>query len=79
MGWIWFLAIGAVAGWLAGQIARGRGFGVVKNIVVGVVGSLIGGFVAGVLGIHWYGLIGSLVIATAGAIGLLWLARFLKN
>ena len=48
MGWIWFLIIGASVGWLAVQIARGRGFGVVKNILVGVVGSLIGGFVFGV-------------------------------
>ena len=79
MGLLWILIIGAVAGWLAGQIARGHGFGLAGNIVVGIVGALIGGFVFGVLGIHGYGLVGPLVTATVGAVVLLWLARFLKS
>ena len=43
MHWLWFLIIGAVAGWLAGQIARGHGFGLIGDIVVGIIGALIGG------------------------------------
>ena len=46
-----FLAIGAVAGWLAGRIMKGHGFGLIGNIVVGIIGSLIGGFVFALLGI----------------------------
>ena len=50
-GLIIFLVIGAVAGWIAGQIMRGGGFGLVGNIVVGVIGALIGGWLFGLLGI----------------------------
>ena len=66
-GLIIFLAIGAVAGWLAGNLMKGGGFGLVGNIVVGIVGAVLGGFVFGLLGITTTGLIGSIVTATAGA------------
>ncbi|MGF1561796.1 MAG: hypothetical protein ACFB3T_06430 [Geminicoccaceae bacterium] len=46
-----FLAIGLVAGWLAGQIMKGRGFGLVGNLVVGVVGAFLGGIIAGAVGL----------------------------
>jgi len=46
-----FLAIGALAGWLAGNIMKGRGFGVIGNIVVGIIGAVLGGFLFGLLGI----------------------------
>ena len=73
-----FLAIGAVAGWLAGQIMKGKGFGLIGNIIVGIVGALLGGFVFSLLGIAAYGLIGSIVTATAGAVLLLFLIRVIK-
>ena len=72
---LWQIAIGILAGWLAGKIMRGRGFGVVLDLILGVVGSLIGGLVFGVLGLHAYGLIGSIVVATTGAVMLLYLVR----
>ena len=50
--WVWFLFIGGVIGWLAGFIMRGRGFGIIGDIVVGVVGAMLGGWLAGVIGIY---------------------------
>ena len=78
MSWLYFLLIGALAGWLAGQLTRGKGFGIIGNIVVGVIGALLGGFVFRELGFISYGFIASLVTATVGAILLLWVVRFLK-
>ena len=72
---LWQIAIGILAGWLAGKIMRGRGYGVLLDLVLGIIGSLIGGFVFGLLGLHAYSLIGSIVVATAGAVILLFLVR----
>ncbi len=74
MYWFWFLIIGAAAGWLAGKLMRGHGFGVVGNLVVGILGALVGGLIFGLLHVTSYGLIGSLVTATVGAVVLLWIA-----
>jgi uncharacterized membrane protein YeaQ/YmgE (transglycosylase-associated protein family) len=79
MNLLWFLIIGAVAGWIAGQIMRGGGFGLLGNIVVGILGALLGGFLFGLLGLSSYGLVGSLVTATVGAVVLLWLLRLIKK
>jgi uncharacterized membrane protein YeaQ/YmgE (transglycosylase-associated protein family) len=73
-----FLAIGAVAGWLAGNLMKGGGFGFWGNIVVGVIGAVVGGFVFGLLGISTSGLIGSIITATAGAALLLFIVSKLK-
>lgn len=78
MGIVWFLIIGIVAGWIAGQLMRGGGFGLIGNLVVGVVGALLGGFLFGLLGISAFGMMGSLVTATAGAVVLLALLRFVR-
>ena len=75
---LWQIAIGILAGWLAGKIMRGRGFGVLVDLLLGIVGSVVGGFVFGLLGLQAYGLIGSIVVATAGALMLLYLVRQLK-
>jgi len=75
---LWQIAIGILAGWLAGKIMRGQGFGVLVDLLLGIVGSVVGGFVFGLLGLHAYGLIGSIVVATAGALMLLYLVRQLK-
>jgi len=74
-----FLVIGAVAGWLAGVIMKGGGFGLVGDIVVGVVGSLIGGWLFDLLGIAAGGLIGSIVAAVVGAIILIAILRLIKR
>ena len=78
-GLIYFLLIGLVAGWLAGQIMKGRGFGLAGNLVVGIVGAVLGGFLFGLLGLSSYGLVGSIVTATVGAVVLLWLLATLKK
>ncbi len=74
-----FLAIGAIAGWLAGVLIRGGGFGLLGNIVIGIVGAVIGGFVLGLLGLSASGTIGEIVSATVGAVVLLVLVRALKR
>ena len=75
---IW-LVIGAVAGWAAGKIMKGKGFGVLGNIVVGIIGALVGGFLFGVLGITAGGVIGSTVMAIVGAVVLLYVVGLLKK
>jgi uncharacterized membrane protein YeaQ/YmgE (transglycosylase-associated protein family) len=72
---LWFLLIGLVAGWLAGMISRGRGFGRWGDLVTGVIGSFIGGYMFSFLGMSAYGTIGSLITSTIGAIILLWCIR----
>ena len=72
--------IGILAGFLAGQIMRGKGFGVLVDLLVGIVGAFIGGWVFGTLGIFpGYGLIGQLVVAVIGALLLLFLVRLIKR
>ena len=80
MSFIWFILIGLVAGWLAGQVMKGGGYGVLGDIIVGVIGALLGGWLFGVLGI-WPGggLIGSLIVAFLGACILIWLVRLIKR
>ena len=74
-----FLAIGAVAGWLAGVLMKGGGFGLLGNIVVGIIGAVVGGVVFGFLGISAGGLIGSIITATAGAALLLFIIGLIKK
>lgn len=78
MGWIWFLLIGAAAGFLAGQLTRGKGFGILGNVLVGVVGALFGGLLFRFLGLASTSLFGQLVTATLGAAILLFLLRRLR-
>lgn len=79
MNLILFLIIGGVAGWLAGLIMKGRGFGVLANIGIGIVGSVIGGFVFRMIGLAAEGAIGELVTATAGAVLLLAVVSAIKK
>ncbi|MDA5195127.1 GlsB/YeaQ/YmgE family stress response membrane protein [Govanella unica] len=75
-----FLIIGCLAGFLAGKILRGGGFGLLGNLVVGIIGAMVGGFLFSLLGIHiGNGLLGSLVTAVIGAVVLLWLIGFVKK
>ncbi len=78
MGILWMIIIGAVAGFLAGQLYKGSGFGIVGNIAVGVVGALIGGFLFGnvfVVG----GLLGQIISATIGAVILLFVISLVSK
>jgi len=79
MNFILFLIIGAIAGWIAGRVMKGRGFGFIGNLIVGIIGAFIGGFVFGLLGIATYGLIGALISSLAGAIILLWIIGIVKK
>lgn len=74
-----FLAVGALAGWLAGTIVKGKGFGVLGNIVVGIVGAVLGGFVFGWLGITAGGFVGHIIMATLGAVLLLFLISLIRK
>ena len=68
---VWFLLIGLCAGWLAGMLYKGGGFGLVGNLVVGILGAILGGFLAQQLGLAASSTLGVLLIATGGAIVLL--------
>jgi len=70
-----FLLIGLVAGWLAGLMTKGKDFGLVNDLIVGVVGSFLGGALFWLIGLTATGLIGSLIMATAGAVVFLYLLR----
>ena len=72
-GLIIFLAIGAVAGWLAETFMKGARFGLLGDIVLGILGAVVGGLAFGLLGISAGGLIGSIVTATVGAALLLFI------
>jgi uncharacterized membrane protein YeaQ/YmgE (transglycosylase-associated protein family) len=75
-----FLLIGAIAGWLAGQIMKGGGFGLVGDIVVGVIGAFIAGFLLPRLGIHLgSGFIEEVINALIGAVILLFVLRLIKR
>jgi uncharacterized membrane protein YeaQ/YmgE (transglycosylase-associated protein family) len=73
-----FLIIGIVAGFLAERIVKGRGAGLVVNMVVGVVGAFIGGLLFGFLRLSFHGLIGPLISATLGAVVLLFVLELVK-
>lgn len=74
-----FLAIGAIAGWLAGTVMKGGGFGLLGDIVVGIVGAVIGGWLFGVFGIAAGGLVGAIITAFVGACLLLFVIRLIKK
>lgn len=77
---LWYIVIGIVAGWLAGVVVRGRGFGLWSDLVVGTLGAIIGGFLLSFLGIATSSLLGNLAMSTAGAVALLAIMRmFTRN
>ena len=74
-----FLVIGAIAGWLAGVVMKGGGFGLVGDIVVGIVGAVVGGWLFGIFGITAGGLVGAIITAFVGACVLLFIIRLIKK
>ena len=79
-GIIVWLIIGAIAGWLAGTLLKGGGFGLIGDIIVGIIGAFIGGWLAGVLGLHIAsGLVSSIITATVGAVILILIVRAIKR
>jgi uncharacterized membrane protein YeaQ/YmgE (transglycosylase-associated protein family) len=80
MSLLWFLVVGIVAGWLAGVLVKGGGFGVIGDLVVGVIGAVIGGWLFSTLGASaGGGLVGSIIVATIGAVVLLFAVRMVKR
>ena len=77
---LYFLLIGAVAGWLAGQIMRGGGYGIVGNIILGIIGAFVGGWLLGELGVSiGGGLGGTIATSVIGAIVVLLIAGLFKR
>jgi uncharacterized membrane protein YeaQ/YmgE (transglycosylase-associated protein family) len=80
MGFIAWIVVGLIAGWLAGLVMRGGGYGILVDIVLGIVGGLLGGWIFGQLGI-WPagGMIGSIIVAFVGAVILVAITRLIKR
>ncbi|HEY7682087.1 MAG TPA: GlsB/YeaQ/YmgE family stress response membrane protein [Gemmatimonadales bacterium] len=78
-GIIWILLVGLIAGWLAGKIMKGSGYGLLGDLVVGILGAVIGGWIFGLLGIGAWGLVGSIIVALVGALILLYVVRMVKR
>lgn len=78
-GLIYFLLIGAAAGWIAGQLMKGGGFGLIINIILGIVGAFVGGWLLGELGVSvGGGLTGSLITSVIGAVVVLFVAGLFR-
>ena len=77
---IYWIIVGLIAGWAAGKIMKGSGYGPAMDIVLGIIGAFVGGFVLRLLGLYSNGgLIPSILVATLGAVILIWLSRMLKK
>jgi uncharacterized membrane protein YeaQ/YmgE (transglycosylase-associated protein family) len=77
---LWWCIVGLIAGFLAGKVMKGGGFGVLMDIVIGIVGAMLGGWLFGLVGISaGGGLIGSIIVAFVGACILLWIVRMIKK
>jgi len=74
-----FLVIGIIAGWIAGKIMKGKGFGLFGDLGVGVLGAMIGGFIFHFFGFFAFGFIGNLVTAVVGAVVFLYILRLFKS
>jgi len=80
MGFLTWIIVGLVAGWLAGQVMKGGGYGVVVDIILGLVGGVVGGWIFGLLGIGSSGgMIGSIIVAFVGAVILVGITRLIKK
>jgi uncharacterized membrane protein YeaQ/YmgE (transglycosylase-associated protein family) len=79
MGIIYSLLIGCLAGFCAGKLMKGGGFGIIMNIVLGLFGGALGGWLFSLLGIQWGGVLGQLGTAIIGAVAILWVASLIKK
>ena len=79
-GLIYWIVVGLIAGWLAGKVMKGGGYGILIDIVLGILGGVLGGWLFGMLGISaGGGLIGGIIVAFVGAVILVWITRLLKR
>jgi uncharacterized membrane protein YeaQ/YmgE (transglycosylase-associated protein family) len=81
MGIIAWIIVGLVAGWLAGLIMKGSGYGLIGDLVLGLVGAVVGGWLVGLVlpAAEPTGLVGSIIVATIGAIVLIFIARAVRG
>ncbi len=77
--WIWFLLIGGIAGWLAGQFIKGSGYGIIGNVFLGIAGGIVGGFLFRLIGLKAVGTLGSVLMSAVGAVLLMWIVSKLKK
>ncbi len=78
LGWIAFLIVGLIAGYIAEKVTASD-HGLLTNLIVGVIGAYVGGFIANLIGIQLYGILGAIVIATLGAILCLFIWRKIRS
>ena len=80
MGLIYWLVVGLIAGWLAGVVMKGGGYGIVVDIILGILGGILGGWIFSMLGVGaGGGLVGSVIVAFVGAVVLVAISRALKR
>ena len=80
MVWLYLIIVGAVAGWLAGQLMKGSGYGLIGNIIIGIIGSIAGNFLLGKLGVSIAsGTLGDIITAVIGAVVVLFIAGLFKK
>ncbi len=76
---IYWIVVGLIAGWLAGKVMKGGGYGLLIDIILGMLGAIVGGWVFGLLQLHAGGPIGSIIVAFVGALILVWITRLVKK
>ena len=76
---LYWLIVGGIAGWLTGHFMKGRGYGVVGDIVIGLIGGVIGGWLMGPLGIRSGGMVTDIVVAFVGGVILVFVARTVRH
>ncbi|NRB51773.1 MAG: GlsB/YeaQ/YmgE family stress response membrane protein [Saprospiraceae bacterium] len=80
MEFLYFIIVGGIAGWLAGQIMKGGGFGLITNIILGIIGGVVGGWLLGVAGVSvGGGLVGSIITSAIGAMAVIFIAGLFKK
>ena len=79
MHFLYIIIVGALAGWLAGIVWKGSGFGLIGNIITGIVGAMIGGWLAVELGWAGAGIIYEILVAAAGALLILLLLKLIRG
>ncbi len=73
------IVFGLIAGWLAGIIMKGSGYGIIGDIILGLLGSVVGNWIFGFLGITSYGTLWTIIVAVVGAVALIYIVRFIRN
>jgi len=80
VGFLYWIVVGLIAGWLAGVVMKGGGYGVLVDIILGIVGGIVGGWLFGALGLFpGGGLVGSIIVAFVGAVVLVAITRVLRR